>query len=233
MQTKRIYIVEDDENIRSMVQYALNGNGYEAIGFGSGQPFFKQLEEAIPDLVLLDIMLPGEDGLTILKRLRQQSSTEELPVLMLTAKSEEMDKVRGLDLGADDYMVKPFGILELLSRIRAIMRRVSRYKNEEKQIAEKQTCYEYGGIRVDQESHEVVAFGSEVQLTKKEFQLLCTLMENSGHVLTREQLMSQVWGFEYSGETRTVDIHVNTLRKKIGDDGTLIQTIRGVGYKLA
>lgn len=231
MQTKRIYIVEDDENIRSMVQYALTGNGYEAMGFGSGQPFFKQLEEALPDLVLLDIMLPGEDGLTILKRLRQQSETESLPVLMLTAKSEEMDKVRGLDLGADDYMVKPFGILELLSRIRAIMRRAERYKTDEKQGAERQTKYEYGGIRVDKESHEVEAFGKEVQLTKKEFQLLCTLMENSGHVLTREQLMSQVWGFEYSGETRTVDIHVNTLRKKIGDDGTLIQTIRGVGYK--
>lgn len=231
MQTKRIYIVEDDENIRSMVQYALNGNGYEAIGFGSGQPFFKQLEEAVPDLVLLDIMLPGEDGLTILKRLRQQSETESLPVLMLTAKSEEMDKVRGLDLGADDYMVKPFGILELLSRIRAIIRRADRYKKDDKKNGERQTRYEYGGLRVDKDSHEVIALGEEVQLTKKEFQLLCTLMENSGHVLTREQLMSQVWGFEYSGETRTVDIHVNTLRKKIGDDGTLIQTIRGVGYK--
>ena len=232
MQAKQVYIVEDDENIRSMVLYALTGNGYHAMGFESSQPFFQQIEQEKPDMVLLDIMLPGESGLSILKKLREQAATRDLPILMLTAKSEEMDKVRGLDLGADDYMVKPFGILELLSRIRAIMRRTERQKSEEKDQNEF-TVVQCGGVYVNKESHEVTAFGTPVQLTRKEFLLLCTLMEKRGHVLTREQLMSQVWEFEYSGETRTVDIHINTLRKKIGDDGTLIQTIRGVGYKFA
>lgn len=232
MSDRMIYIVEDDDNIRSMVQYALTGNGYEARGYDGAVPFFEQLEKQQPDLVLLDIMLPGEDGLSILKRVRENPETAKLPVLMLTAKSEEMDKVRGLDLGADDYVTKPFGILELLSRIRAVLRRTehNRTEDETEQQAE---CLEYSGLKVDQGSHEVTAFGEVVKLTKKEFQLLATLMEHRGKVLTREQLMSQVWGFEYSGETRTVDIHINTLRKKIGDDGSRIQTIRGVGYKFA
>ena len=229
MQTKTIYIVEDDENIRSMVQYALTGNGYEALGFESAPSFFEQLEYKKPDLVLLDIMLPGEDGLSILQHLRKRNDTKNLPVLMLTAKSEEMDKVRGLDLGADDYVSKPFGILELLSRIRAVLRRAESSRPDDSLPSD--SVLEYSGVKVDQDSHEVTAFGEDVKLTKKEFQLLTTLMENRGRVLTREQLMSIVWGFEYSGETRTVDIHINTLRKKIGDDGSRIQTIRGVGYK--
>lgn len=229
MQSKLIYIVEDDENIRSMVQYALTGNGYRAVGFETGQEFFRQMEQETPDLILLDIMLPGEDGLSILRRLRGQDATAAIPVLMLTAKAAEMDKVRGLDLGADDYMGKPFGILELLSRIRALLRRTSRPSAAPEET--NPSVYQYGGIKVDKDRHEVIAFGEPVQLTKKEFGLLCTLMENRGRVLTREQLMSQVWEFEYSGETRTVDIHINTLRKKIGDDGTRIQTVRGVGYK--
>lgn len=229
MQSQLIYIVEDDENIRSMVQYALTGNGYRAIAFESGQEFFQKMDQELPDLILLDIMLPGEDGLSILRRLRGQPATAAIPVLMLTAKAEEMDKVRGLDLGADDYMGKPFGILELLSRIRALLRRTSRSVSS--QDDSNKSIYQYGGIKVDKDRHEVVAFGEPVQLTKKEFGLLCALMENRGRVLTREQLMSMVWEFEYSGETRTVDIHINTLRKKIGDDGTRIQTVRGVGYK--
>lgn len=229
MQPKLIYIIEDDENIRSMVQYALTGNGYRAVGFESGQEFFRQLDQELPDLVLLDIMLPGEDGLSILRRLRGQDATASILVLMLTAKAEEMDKVRGLDLGADDYMGKPFGILELLSRIRALLRRTGRASAA--QEAANPSVYQYSDIKVDKDRHEVVAFGEPVQLTKKEFGLLCVLMENRGRVLTREQLMSRVWEFEYSGETRTVDIHINTLRKKIGDDGTRIQTVRGVGYK--
>lgn len=229
MQPRRIYIVEDDENIRSMVQYALTGNGYQAMGFSDGQSFFQQMERELPDLILLDIMLPGEDGLSILGRLRERPDSVGIPVLMLTAKAEEMDKVRGLDLGADDYMGKPFGILELLSRIRALLRRTNRQRNEEERT--NKTFYQYGGISVDKERHEVIALGELVQLTKKEFELLCALMENRGRVLSREQLMSLVWEFEYSGETRTVDIHINTLRKKIGDDGTRIQTVRGVGYK--
>jgi two-component system alkaline phosphatase synthesis response regulator PhoP len=225
MESSRIYIVEDDENIRTMVQYALTGNGYQAEGFLDGKSFFQKLETEIPDLILLDIMLPGEDGLTILSRLRKNPETALTPVLMLTAKAEEMDKVRGLDLGADDYMGKPFGILELLSRVRALLRRAGKQQNAQK------ASYHSGGIAVHKEQREVTVRGEAVQLTKKEFELLCTLMENRGRVLTREQLMSQVWEFEYSGETRTVDIHINTLRRKIGDDGTRIQTIRGVGYK--
>lgn len=228
MQSETIYIVEDDDNIRSMVQYALTGNGYQAEGFECGQSFFQKLEQKVPDLILLDIMLPGEDGLEILQRLRQQKETQLIPILMLTAKSEEMDKVRGLDLGADDYMTKPFGILELLSRIRALLRRTQR---QNQVLPEAVSRYQSQGICVDKESHEVTVDGSAVILTKKEFQLLCAFMENRGHVLSREQLMSRVWEFEYSGETRTIDIHVNTLRKKIGDDGTRIQTVRGVGYK--
>ncbi|MDO5548493.1 MAG: response regulator transcription factor [Eubacteriales bacterium] len=229
MQPKQIYLVEDDENIRSMVQYALEGNGYQAMGFLDGPSFFQQMEQELPDLILLDIMLPGEDGLSILRRLRERKDTSALPILMLTAKAEEMDKVRGLDLGADDYMVKPFGILELLSRIRALLRRTGRSLEDDEKT--KQTCYQYSGISVDKERHEVMALGEPVQLTKKEFELLCVLMENRGRVLSREQLMSLVWEFEYSGETRTVDIHINTLRRKIGDNGTRIQTVRGVGYK--
>lgn len=229
MQPKLIYIVEDDENIRSMVQYALTGNGYRAVGFEDGQEFFQRMEQELPNLILLDIMLPGEDGLSILRRLRGQDATASIPVLMLTAKAEEMDKVRGLDLGADDYMGKPFGILELLSRIRALLRRTGRASAA--QEAANPSVYQYSDIKVDKDRHEVAAFGEPVQLTKKEFGLLCALMENRGRVLTREQLMSRVWEFEYSGETRTVDIHINTLRKKIGDNGTRIQTVRGVGYK--
>lgn len=230
MDNLSIYTVEDDESIRTMVVYALNGSGYQGRGFSDSRAFFEAVEEKVPDLVLLDIMLPGEDGLSILKQLRSTPRTAQVPVIMLTAKSAEIDKVRGLDMGADDYIAKPFGILELLSRIRAVARRtVDTVKTVP---AEGSGVFEYQNIRVDEASHIVTVDGREVMLTRKEFKLLCDLMRNQGRVLTRDQIMEQVWGFDYGGATRTVDIHINTLRKKLGDDGTMIQTVRGVGYKI-
>lgn len=230
MEDMTIFVVEDDESIRTMVVYALNGSGYTAQGFADGRSFFTALDNDMPDLVLLDIMLPGEDGLSILRRLRSSQRTAQLPVIMLTAKTAEIDKVRGLDLGADDYVSKPFGILELLSRIRAVARRTVESGRTTAQ-REDDVC-EYRNIRIDEASHIVTVDGDEVALTRKEFKLLCDLMHNQGRVLTRDQIMEQVWGFDYGGATRTVDIHINTLRKKLGDDGSLIQTVRGVGYKI-
>ncbi|MGM9629708.1 response regulator transcription factor [Butyricicoccus sp.] len=230
MENLSIYVVEDDESIRTMVVYALNGSGYVTRGFADSRAFFQAMDEKAPDLVLLDIMLPGEDGLSILKRLRSTPKTARIPAIMLTAKSTEMDKVRGLDMGADDYVAKPFGILELLSRIRAVARRTV---ESGKQTADEGSgIFEYQNVRVDEASHIVTVDGNEVMLTRKEFKLLCDLMRNQGRVLTRDQIMEQVWGFDYGGATRTVDIHINTLRKKLGDDGTMIQTVRGVGYKI-
>ena len=225
-----IYVVEDDESIRTMVVYALNGSGYEARGFPDNRSFYTALDQTLPDMVLLDIMLPGEDGLSILKHIRTAPRTAQLPVIMLTAKSAEIDKVRGLDLGADDYVSKPFGILELLSRIRAVARRT--VESGRKSPEEQDFIYEYRNIRMDEGSHTLTVDGQEVTLTRKEFQLLGDLLRNQGRVLTRDQIMEQVWGFDYGGATRTVDIHINTLRKKIGDDGSIIQTVRGVGYKI-
>lgn len=230
MEDMTIFVVEDDESIRTMVVYALNGSGYAAQGFPDGRSFFAAMDSSVPDLVLLDIMLPGEDGLSILRRLRASQRTAQLPVIMLTAKTAEIDKVRGLDLGADDYVSKPFGILELLSRIRAVARRTVEPGRTAAQ-QEDDVC-EYRNIRIDEASHIVTVDGAEVALTRKEFKLLCDLMHNQGRVLTRDQIMEQVWGFDYGGATRTVDIHINTLRKKLGDDGSLIQTVRGVGYKI-
>ncbi|MDO4173951.1 MAG: response regulator transcription factor [Eubacteriales bacterium] len=224
-----VYVVEDDESIRTMVVYALNGSGYEAKGFPDSHAFRAAMERALPDLILLDIMLPGEDGLSILKQLRSSRSTERLPVIMLTAKSAEIDKVRGLDLGADDYVAKPFGIMELLSRVRAVARRTVETGKTSQQEGK---IYQYRNIRLDEDGHILTVDGEEVILTRKEFQLLSDLLRNQGRVLTRDQIMEQVWGFDYGGATRTVDIHINTLRKKIGDDGSIIQTVRGIGYKI-
>ncbi len=230
MEDLTVYVVEDDESIRTMIVYALNGSGFHAQGFEESGTFYARLETQMPDLVLLDIMLPGEDGLSILKRLRTNVETKRIPVIMLTAKSEEMDKVRGLDLGADDYVTKPFGILELLSRIRAVARRTVDTQRQDAQADD--GVFSLANVTVDEASHTVTADGKAVTLTRKEFQLLCDLLRNRGRVLTRDQIMERVWGFDYGGATRTVDIHINTLRKKIGDDGTLIQTVRGVGYKI-
>ena len=225
-----IYIVEDDKNIQEIESFALKNSGYEVRGFEYAKDFYAALDEQIPDLVLLDIMLPGEDGLSILKHLRAAPETSQMPVIMLTAKTAEMDKVRGLDLGADDYISKPFGILELLSRIRAVARRT--VESSKSAAVNGAHSYDYGNVHVDEDGHVVTVDGEEVLLTRKEFRLLCDLLRNQGRVLTRDQIMEQVWGFDYGGATRTVDIHINTLRKKIHDDGTMIQTVRGIGYKI-
>jgi two-component system alkaline phosphatase synthesis response regulator PhoP len=219
-----IYCVEDDRSIRELIIYALKSNGYEAIGFSEGRPFLKALESRLPALILLDIMLPGEDGIEILKKLKTSPKTRHIPVIMLTAKSAEYDKVLGLDSGADDYITKPFGIMEFLSRVRAVLRRSSHVRNSSELSAGRLTMY------IDR--HVVLADGKEVALTFKEFELLKYLLENAGIVLTRDKLLEEVWGYEYEGETRTVDVHIRTLRQKLGEAGTVIETVRGVGYRI-
>ena len=219
-----IYLVEDDNSIRELVVYTLQNTGFEARGFVSAADFWEAMKAAAPDMVLLDIMLPDEDGLTILKKLRSTAGTEKLPVMMLTAKGTEYDKVIGLDSGADDYLPKPFGMMELVSRVRAILRRTMPEK--------KQDIYEVGPIKVDVSKHEVTVDGQPVTLTFKEFELLCFMMENEGIVLSRDRLLSKIWGYDFDGETRTVDVHIRTLRQKLGLGGNYIETIRGVGYKM-
>ena len=219
-----IYLVEDDNSIRELVVYTLRNTGFEARGFACGADFWEAMKQEMPQMVLLDIMLPDEDGLTILKKLRAASGTERLPVMMLTAKGSEYDKVIGLDSGADDYLPKPFGMMELVSRVKAVLRRSEPEK--------KQEFYQVGPVAVDISKHEVTVNGTPVVLTFKEFELLCCLMENEGIVLTRDRLLSKVWGYDFDGETRTVDVHVRTLRQKLGEKGDLIQTVRGVGYRV-
>ena len=219
-----IYCVEDDRSIRELIIYALKSNGYEAIGFSEGRPFLKALESGLPALILLDIMLPGEDGIEILKKLKASPKTRHIPVIMLTAKSAEYDKVLGLDSGADDYITKPFGIMEFLSRVKAVLRRSGNVSNSSELSTGRLTMY------IDR--HVVLADGKEVALTFKEFELLKYLMENEGIVLTRDKLLEEVWGYEYEGETRTVDVHIRTLRQKLGEAGKVIETVRGVGYRI-
>lgn len=219
-----IYLVEDDESIRELVLYALKNGGYEAVGFSGGGKFWRALEQKVPDLVLLDIMLPGDDGFRLLGRLRENSRYAAVPVIMLTAKVSEYDKVRALDNGADDYITKPFGVMELLSRIRAVLRRAA------PQTPDK--ILRAGGVALDEARRTVEAGGAPVTLTYKEFELLAYLMRNTGLVLSREKIMERVWGFDYEGESRTVDMHIKTLRQKLGACGGLIETVRGVGYKL-
>ncbi|HHT04938.1 MAG TPA: response regulator transcription factor [Hydrogenispora sp.] len=220
-----IYCVEDDRSIRELIIYALKANGFEAYGFNESRSFFAALDRNLPSLVLLDIMLPGEDGITILKRLKASAKTREIPVIMLTAKSAEYDKVLGLDSGADDYITKPFGIMEFLSRVKAVLRRVGQQPTPV-------TTLSAGGLTMDVERHSVRVHGEEVTLTFKEFSLLKYLLENKGFVLTRDQLLQEVWGYDYEGETRTVDVHIRTLRQKLGPAGSLIETVRGVGYRI-
>lgn len=220
-----IYLVEDDDSIRELVVYTLRTTGFEAKGFSTAALFWEAVEEEQPELVLLDIMLPDEDGLHILKRLRSNAETADLPVIMLTAKSTEYDRVLGLDSGADDYIPKPFGMMELVSRIKALLRRASR-QNDEK-------IYNLDALYVDVKRHNVAVNGQEISLTYKEFELLCYLLENHGVVLTRDQILSKIWDYNYSGETRTVDVHIRTLRQKLGAMGALIETVRGVGYRIA
>lgn len=219
-----IYILEDDANIRELESYALRNSGYEVKEFEESQSFFRACDQAVPELVLLDVMLPGDDGLTVLSKLRGNARTREVPVIMVTARTTELDRVKGLDGGADDYMVKPFGVMELISRVKALLRRSMRNAVEGALFC--------GGIEMDVSRRVVRACGQEVGLTFKEFELLRCLLQNRSHVLTREMLMDKVWGFDYEGESRTVDMHVKTLRQKLGEEGALIRTVRNVGYKI-
>lgn len=220
-----IYLLEDDDAIRKLVVYGLQSQGYEAAGFPLPSEFWKAMERQLPELVLLDIMLPEEDGLHILQRLRASSATRKLPVIMLTAKNAEYDRVIGLDNGADDFISKPFGMLELVARVRAVLRRAEPAVNTE-------TEYRIGCLYVCPARH-IVQVGSEsVTLTHKEFELLCLLLENRGLVLTRDTLMDRIWGFDFERENRTLDVHIRTLRVKLGQAGSYIETVRGVGYKI-
>ncbi len=217
-----VYIIEDDIDIREMETYALKSAGLSVDAFTNGETFFKALSERLPDLILLDIMLPGEDGLSVLKKLREGHTTQAIPIMMVTAKTSEADRVHGLDSGADDYLVKPFGIMELVSRCKALLRRSNRLM----------TVLAYESIEMDDERHRVTENGRDVELTFKEYMLLKFLLENCGTTVTRERLMEAVWGFAFTGETRTVDMHIKTLRKKLGASGALILTVRNVGYQL-
>ena len=219
-----IYLVEDDNAIRELVTYTLNNSALEATGFGHPRDFWKAMEKCLPDLIMLDIMLPEEDGLHILKALRSDPKTVQIPVMMLTAKGTEYDKVLGLDAGADDYVPKPFGMMELLARVRALLRRAApRQAQDEYQVGTLSLCVSRHQVRVD---------GQSITLTLKEYELLKALMENRGVVLTRDRLLNQIWGYAFDGESRTVDVHIRTLRQKLGSAADLIETIRGVGYKI-
>ena len=217
-----IYLLEDDSNIRDFVLYALNGQDMEAEGFERPSEFWEALSRRMPDLLLLDIMLPEEDGMEILRKLRAKPDTRRLPVIMLTAKDTEFDRVLGLDEGADDYVAKPFSTLELVSRIRAVLRRSGGSAAD----------FRLGRLYISPEKHQVQVDGQDVALTLKEFELLRILLENRGRVLTRTQLQDHVWGYEFDGESRTVDVHIRTLRQKLGACGEIIETVRGVGYKI-
>ena len=218
-----IYCVEDDAAIRDIEVYALRSTGFEAEGCESGAALFAALKKAPAELVILDVMLPGEDGLEILKKLRLGAATRNLPVIMATARGEEYDKITGLDSGADDYLVKPFGMMEMISRVRAVLRRARPERSR--------SALSLGGVTIDPESRRVTANGQVAALTLKEFELLYTLMSSPGVVFTRDRLLSEIWGTDYDGETRTVDVHVRTLRQKLGEAGSVICTVRGVGYR--
>ncbi len=219
-----IYIVEDDRSIRELECYALTQAGFETVGFENGADFHVALQTRIPRMVLLDVMLPNEDGYAILKRLRSDYRTKDLPVVMVTAKGDEMDKVQALDGGADDYIVKPFGVMELISRVKAVLRR------SQKEETDKVLCIDR--LTMDIPRHKVMVDGNEVSLTHMEFELLRYLMLNHGIALSREQLLDGVWGIHYVGDTRTVDVHMRSLRVKLGDMSVLLQTVRGVGYRM-
>lgn len=219
-----IYLLEDDNNIRNFVTYALNNSGLECEGFERPSQFWEAVSHKVPQLVLLDIMLPEEDGLSVLDKLRHRADTKNLPIMMLTAKSTEYDKVLGLDAGADDYVTKPFGTMELIARVKALLRR--------SKPASDDTVYEVGQLSVCPAKHVVTVSGSEVTLTLKEFELLSFLLKHAGNVLNRDQILQEIWGYEFDGENRTVDVHIRTLRSKLGSCGELIETVRGVGYRI-
>lgn len=221
---ERIYLLEDDDSIRKLVIYALGSQGYEAQGFDRPSDFWSAMEGPQPALILLDIMLPEEDGLSILQKLRASAATKRIPVIMLTAKNTEYDRVVGLDSGADDFISKPFGMMELVARVRAVLRRTEQKPETED--------YQVGDLFVSPQRHEVRVAGEEVPLTNKEFELLCLLLEHQGMAMTRDAIMDGVWGQEFSRENRTLDVHVRTLRTKLGAAGHYIETVRGVGYKI-
>ena len=222
-----IYIVEDDAEIRELEVYALKSSGFESKAFESGKPMDEEVKVMVPDLFILDIMLPGEDGLSILKRLRTQENTKNVPIIMLTAKSSELDKVKGFDLGADDYIAKPFGILEFVSRVRALLRRAGGLKLEPVESAQ----ISLGGIVIDEGTRVVTVSGEMVDLTYKEYELLKLLLSHPGLVYSRQQILEKIWGIDFKMDTRTVDMHIKTLRQKLGEQGSVIQTVRNVGYK--
>lgn len=219
-----IYFLEDNNNIRNFIIYALNNTGFQATGFENPTQFWAAMKKEQPELLLLDIMLPEEDGISILKKLRANPKTESLPIIMLTAKGTEYDKVFGLDNGADDYVAKPVATMELISRIRAVLRRTGKTAPEEE--------YTKGTLYLNPSKHIVKVDDKDVQLTLKEFELLCLLVRNEGVVLTRDEILTKIWGYEFDGENRTVDVHVRTLRSKLGSASDLIETVRGLGYKL-
>ncbi len=225
---KSIYLVEDESHIQQLVKYNLEANGYSVSTFFSGEEMLSRCETDIPDMFILDVMLPGIDGYEILRRIRQNPNLKALPVIMLTAKGEEFDRVLGLELGADDYITKPFSIRELIARVKAVFRR-----SEQPQEVS-QSVLSAGGITIDSERHEVVKDGKKIELTPKEFELLKILMQNRGKVMSRDVLLEKVWGFDYYGETRTVDVHIRYLRQKIENDDSkpeYIETVRGIGYR--
>ena len=219
-----IYCVEDDESIRDIEVYTLSSTGFEARGFSDGRAFFEALEDELPDLVILDVMLPGEDGVSLLKRIKASPATRDLPVIMATAKGMEYDKISSLDLGADDYLVKPFGMMEMVARVKAVLRR-SAPKRESQTL-------KYASFEMNPDEHTVTVRGKRVELTLKEFEMLRLFLTRPGMVFTRDRLLSDVWGVDYDGETRTVDVHIRSLRQKLGNDGEMIRTVRGVGYRL-
>lgn len=219
-----IFCVEDDNGIRDLMIYTLNSAGFEAMGLEDGGAFFSALEKKKPELILLDIMLPGEDGISILKKLRSNAATSKIPVIMATARGTEYDKVIGLDLGADDYLAKPFGMMEMVSRVKAVLRRT--VQNEPGSVLR------MGNLELNGSSHTVFSDGKRVELTLKEYEMLRLFMNYPGRVFSRDQLLNEIWEAEYAGETRTVDVHIGTLRTKLGDCGEYIETVRGVGYRM-
>ena len=223
-----IYIVEDDVEVREMETYALKSSSFDVMAFECGKVMDEQVKVKVPDLFILDIMLPGEDGLSILKRLRGQENTKNIPVIMLTAKGTELDKVKGLDLGADDYIAKPFGILEFISRVRAVLRRSERNSSESTEALN----LALGGVTLDDQRRSVTVGGIAVELTFKEYELLKLLMSRPGTVFSRQQILEKIWGVDFDMDTRTVDMHIKTLRQKLGVQGSIIQTVRNVGYKV-
>lgn len=219
-----IYYAEDDRGIRELVVYTLKNTGFEAEGFSDGRELLEAMSKRTPELVLLDIMMPGEDGIEILRKLKSSPATKAVPVIMVSAKGSEYDKITGLDCGADDYISKPFGLMELISRIKAVLRRTS--------VAPDGEEYSLAGIKVNLKSHTVSVDSRPVLLTLKEFELLKMLIASKGTVLTRDLILDKIWGYDFDGETRTVDVHIRTLRSKLGEAGDLIETVRGVGYRI-